>query len=79
MATTVQLTKHYFDANFHKNGMFQGTNHMFHQYLVSTDVYNQLCPKENRDNKVYSNSVRCDFRYNSNGGFDSHSIRELID
>lgn len=53
-ATTVELTKASFDANFHKHGTYQMPVNLYDEYIVSKEVFNQLCPKEYQDNKVHS-------------------------
>jgi len=55
--TTVELTKKYFDREFHYNGTYQMPVNLYYEYIVSRDVFNQLCPKDCQDNKVHSDDT----------------------
>lgn len=53
MTTTIQqCTKKYFDTNFHKYGQYERKGNIYNQYIVSKDVFEQLCPKEYQDDTL---------------------------
>lgn len=50
---TIDFTKKSFDEHFRRNGTFTSEKgHEYLQYMVSKDVFNQLCPSEYKDEKV---------------------------
>jgi hypothetical protein len=58
MAITLELTKKALDANLHANGMYTSeNNHQYFEYLVSKEVYDQLCPKQYQNGKVWHSDL----------------------
>lgn len=55
--TTIDITKASFDKHFLRNGTFNIEKHTYYQYMVSRDVFQQLCPKEYQDGKIHSDDT----------------------